>query len=791
MTNLRKKMRLVVLLLSILCALTSAYAQISPSNDAYTDTASPTTNFGAKAMLDVQSASQNSYILFDLSEIPAGYTGSNITKATLKLYVNAVTGAGSFNVDFVNGAWTEKAITSNLAPALGAAIAASVPLSSSNVHDYVNIDVTTALQAWLNGSQANDGIALVGNSPLNASFDSKESTTQSHPPELDVVFAAGGGITGITTANGSGLMGGGTSGVLNLSLINTCANTQVLQWNGSKWVCASAGTGTITGVAAGADLTGGGTSGNVTVNVDTTKVPQLATANTFTGNQTVNGNLSATGVVSGSSYQIGSNLFAFGSPGSLSAFLGFAGNTTTSGVSNTAVGVQALLSNTDGFENTAIGVQALADNTDGTDNTASGAWALFRNTTGNANAATGAGALYANTTGFYNTANGKAAMAGNTTGNNNSAVGYASLLSNTTGGNNTGMGYDSLFYDNTGSNNTAVGYQAGRVLDSTFMTTNNNTFVGANAVTSAGTLTNASAIGANAEVTVSNAMVLGSINGVNSATADTFVGVGTTAPKTLLHVDHNPPPGGQDIVLVTSGGSSNVASLLVQNTAPGLRLRVGVGTDSAYLATSGGMKFFTADTGTPNTPTGPVMTIDTAGNVHIAGNLSKGGGSFKIDHPLDPANKYLSHSFVESPDMMNIYNGNVVTDKRGLATIDLPEWFEALNRDFRYQLTVLRQFAQAIVVNEVSNHRFTIKTSKPGVKVSWQVTGIRQDPYANAYRIPLEEVKAPGDQGHYLHPELFGAGPEKSVGVRAPKSPVVSADQTAALAPSGRTTQKQ
>ena len=160
-------------------------------------------------------------------------------------------------------------------------------------------------------------------------------------------------------------------------------------------------------------------------------------------------------------------------------------------------------------------------------------------------------------------------------------------------------------------------------------------------------------------------------------------------------------------------------------------------------------------------------TIFLEGNVHVSGNLSKGGGSFKIDHPLDPGNKYLYHSFVESPDMMNIYNGNVVTDKRGLAKVELPGWFEALNRDFRYQLTVIGQFAQAIVVHKVEQNHFTIKTNNPGVEVSWQITGIRQDAYANAYRIPVEETKPPQEQGHYLHPELFGAGPEKSVNAKA------------------------
>jgi hypothetical protein len=151
------------------------------------------------------------------------------------------------------------------------------------------------------------------------------------------------------------------------------------------------------------------------------------------------------------------------------------------------------------------------------------------------------------------------------------------------------------------------------------------------------------------------------------------------------------------------------------------------------------------------------------GPVYVEGNLSKAGGSFVIDHPTDPANKYLYHSFVESPDMMNIYNGNVVTDSSGTATVTMPSWFEALNRDFRYQLTVVGQFAQAMVAAKISNGSFMIKTDKPNVEVSWQVTGIRQDAWANAHRIPVEVDKDSKYQGHYLHPELQGHGGEGSI----------------------------
>jgi hypothetical protein len=150
------------------------------------------------------------------------------------------------------------------------------------------------------------------------------------------------------------------------------------------------------------------------------------------------------------------------------------------------------------------------------------------------------------------------------------------------------------------------------------------------------------------------------------------------------------------------------------------------------------------------------------GNVQVTGNLSKGGGSFKIDHPLDPANKYLYHSFVESPDMMNVYNGNVTTDDTGEAIVTLPAYFETLNRDFRYQLTIMGdQFAQARVSSKVKDNTFSIKTDKPNVEVSWQVTGIRQDPYANAHRIPVEEDKSSEEKGKYLHPTEWGQ-PESS-----------------------------
>ena len=156
-----------------------------------------------------------------------------------------------------------------------------------------------------------------------------------------------------------------------------------------------------------------------------------------------------------------------------------------------------------------------------------------------------------------------------------------------------------------------------------------------------------------------------------------------------------------------------------------------------------------------------------AGDVQITGNLSKGSGSFLIDHPLDPANKYLKHSFVESPDMMNIYNGNALMGEKGQAWIQLPKYFKALNQDFRYQLTAIGASAPNLYIAEkISDNRFKIAGGKPGMEVSWQVTGIRHDPYAVAHRIIVEEEKPTEARGYYLHPDAYGLPEEKSIATR-------------------------
>ena len=815
-------------------------------------------------------------------------------------------------------------------------------------------------------------------------------------------FPGAGTLTGVTTATGSGLTGGGVSGTLNLGLLNTCNTNQVLQWNGTAWVCAtvgsSGGSGTVTSVATGLGLLGGPITTSGTLTIDPTVVPQLGAANTFTGNQTVTGNVIAT------AYEIpfaGTNyLFDYGTPftgaGLGTSYLGFAGNTTTTGVGNVGAGYAALFQNASGQYNTAVGLESLFTNVSGIENTAVGTDALFAtgggsSSTGNANTAMGYKAAYSNNTGYYNTAIGVQAMYDNQGGIGNTALGALALYGNA-----------------TGTYNTAIGYQAGP---------------------SSAALTNTTAIGANAAVSESNALVLGG-TGVNAVK----VGIGTAAPAFTLDAagtirsssggfmfpdgttQTTAAAGGGTITGVTAGtgltgggtsgnvtlninaatipqlgaannfsgniiaGNSSSSSFGVlgeSNAATGQNYGVGglaaspsgygveglnvasggigvYGFDSAGVGVSGGGAAYgvygtataagssgvygtalqygvqgtatgtgstagvygsgangvygtggfgvygtgtfdgvygtgtgTSSTGVYGTApqygvqgiasgssgstagvfgtgangvngtgttygvygTGPIGVYGTGttygvygtggtygvygvgsgenegvggtggsnagaggffvggtasgnnsggvgaafigadaiyyggdavvatpgnaqgpgyggyfyGNINVTGTVFGGSKDFKIDHPLDPANKYLFHSSVESSEMMNIYTGNVTTDGEGLATVQLPDWFEVLNTDFRYQLTVVGQFAQAIVSSKVASHRFGIRTDKPNVEVSWQITGIRQDAYAKAHPLVVEQEKDVRERGHYIYPELYGAPEEQSI----------------------------
>ena len=160
---------------------------------------------------------------------------------------------------------------------------------------------------------------------------------------------------------------------------------------------------------------------------------------------------------------------------------------------------------------------------------------------------------------------------------------------------------------------------------------------------------------------------------------------------------------------------------------------------------------------------GPLAALF-SGNVRVTGSLMKPGGGFAIDHPTDPENRYLNHSFVESSERKNVYDGVVELRADGSADVALPKWFAALNRELRYQLTPIGAPAPELhVAREVDDGRFTIAGGTRGQKVCWQVTGIRDDPWARANPLAVEEAKARGSRGRYLNPELYGHGEERSV----------------------------
>jgi hypothetical protein len=246
--------------------------------------------------------------------------------------------------------------------------------------------------------------------------------------------------------------------------------------------------------------------------------------------------------------------------------------------------------------------------------------------------------------------------------------------------------------------------------------------------------------------TVNNGTGVG-VSGVNSANSNKSFGVlGHTAGTTGFSSTAN--PGSSGVVGTDNGGSSStngVFGLSTSTIGSGVHGRVTQNNSSAYGV-------WGHDNG--NTTS---YAIYGNGQGAVTGNFSKAGGSFKIDHPLDPANKYLQHSFVESPDMMNIYNGIATLGADGTATVALPDWFGALNASFRYQLTAIGKSAPGLFVSAgVKDNRFSIAGGAAGQDVSWQVTGIRQDKWAQAHRIEVELAKAGAERGRYLHAKEHG-----------------------------------
>jgi hypothetical protein len=192
-------------------------------------------------------------------------------------------------------------------------------------------------------------------------------------------------------------------------------------------------------------------------------------------------------------------------------------------------------------------------------------------------------------------------------------------------------------------------------------------------------------------------------------------------------------------------------------------------------------------------PTGGPVPVNITGNVGISGGLCATSvcaavKNFRIDHPLDPANKYLSHSSVESSEMKNIYDGMASLDENGQATITLPVWFEALNESFRYQLTAVGQAAPDLhIAQEITDRQFRIAGGRPGMKVSWQVTGVRHDAYAQAHGLVVEQPKPLGERGKYLAPDADSSPREFGAGCASSEELFATTDRGAARVRFGET----
>ena len=396
-----------------------------------------------------------------------------------------------------------------------------------------------------------------------------------------------GDISGV--AAGAGLTGGGAGGDVSLAVDGTVVQNRVtgvcaagqavrtINQDGSvacEPIPAGAG-GDITGVIAGAGLTGGGSGGEVAIAVNPSVVQNRVTGACVAGNAVRTINQDGT---------VACEPIPAGAGGDITGVIAGAGltGTATAGDATLAVafggdGVQNAAARADheheagAAQSIGVGTQALAQNT-GTNNTALGHRALASVDSPGGNTAVGSFALEA-AEGFSNTAVGAFALIANVTGRSNTALGR-STLQVSTGNDNAAVGRDTLGVMTGGDGNTAVGSFAGvSVTSGTRLT-----LVGLSAA-AAGTLTNASAIGALAQVNQSHALVLGGINGVNGATGSTNVGIGTTTPDARLEIESDAD--GTSAIFTRYAG-------VAADSPPALELRKARGSAAAPVPVSNG-----------------------------------------------------------------------------------------------------------------------------------------------------------------------------------------------------------
>ncbi|HAQ60559.1 TPA: hypothetical protein DCR49_00910 [Candidatus Delongbacteria bacterium] len=374
---------------------------------------------------------------------------------------------------------------------------------------------------------------------------------------------------------------------------------------------------------------------------------------------------------------------------------------TTSGQFNVFLGNNAGITNYSGYRNVFIGENAGRKNYSGYANLIIGHNAGYNNT-GSQNLFIGGSAGYDNTTGYLNTYVGNAAGYKQTSGYYNTYLGYTPAYYKTGGNENTILGSFAGLNNSSGSGNVFIGYSAG------YNEAGSNKLYISNSDTS-------------------TPLIHGDFSAGN-------IGLGKLASTSYR----------LDVLHSTSAGNFEANSY--GTATRGLYAR-------AYNGTSSNYGIFASASGAGTNYAGYF-----SGNVYVTGNLYANDYiEFKSDHPLDPGNKILSHSSVSSNEMLNVYSGNVVLDEEGNAIVEMPDWFEAYNAEFRYQLTGIGSSAPGLFVSEeLKGGRFGIGGGNPGMKVSWMVTAVRNDNYAKSNPIQIVSDKKDNEKGYYLTPEVFG-----------------------------------
>ena len=425
------------------------------------------------------------------------------------------------------------------------------------------------------------------------------------------------------------------------------------------------------------------------------------------------------GNTSGFSNTVGRNNVFFGQEAGRSnaggTFDDYFGQQIATGDNNIYIGTQAGMSNSIGYQNVFIG--------------------SYSNMAGSAKRSTFVGRFTGHTSrGYDNVFVGTDAARYNTYGDKNVVIGEAAgyrMGESTAAFYNTFVGDRAGFNNTSGSANVFLGNSAG------YGETGSNKLYIANSNTATPLIYgdfSASAL---------------TVNGTLTATGNTSVG------GTYLRIVGDPGTGTTPTNYVYQGGFANSTG---KQFAFAINDALWV-TSNAWIDGTLNSKGIEASVDEKSG-----LAANFKGDVNVAGAVSRSSDKIVIDHPLDPESKYFKYSGVNSDQMSNIFHGNAILDRDGKAVVDLPNWFENINSDFRYQLTAIGAPGPNLYISEkINGNSFGIAGGTPDMEVSWQIIALRTDNYAKAYPIRNETEKKDYEKGYYLHPEAYGLPVERGI----------------------------